>query len=108
MSAQAREIARALRTARCNRAPVIDGTPCDDVRAELIHISLAEMPEGPEKAQLLGIPTGLTLQPHDVDLLVAAGRAAITTSEPLRSFLDNYPPRPLGATSRKARTQASR
>jgi hypothetical protein len=108
VSAQLQDIAKALRTARCSRGPMIDGAPCDDVRAELIHISLADMPEGPEKAQLLAIPTGLTLEPHDVDLLVAAGQTAITTSEPLRSFLDNYPLQPPGATPRKARTHASR
>jgi hypothetical protein len=52
------------------------------------------MPDSPEKDQLLAIPTGLSLQRHDVDLLVAAGETAVTTSQPLRQFLDNYPPRP--------------
>jgi len=37
------------------------------------------------------------LQPHDVDLLVAAGQTAITTSGPLRHFLDSYPPSMRGA-----------
>jgi hypothetical protein len=50
------------------------------------------MPDGPEKAELLAIPTGLTLQMRDVDLLVTAGQTAITTSAPLRQFLDSYPP----------------
>jgi hypothetical protein len=52
------------------------------------------MPESPDKAALLAIPTGLTIDLHDVDLLVSAGQAAITTSEPLQRFLDNYPPPP--------------
>ncbi len=90
---QVHAIGHAIQTARCARGRIVGGAPCDDVQAELIHISLANMPEGPDKDQLLAIPTGLTLKRHDVDLLVAAGQAAITTSEPLRRFLDNYPPR---------------
>jgi NTE family protein len=92
VKAQLRDFAQALRTARCARGPMIDGAPCGDVQAELIHISLAGMPDGPEKAELLAIPTGLTLQTRDVDLLVTAGQTAITTSAPLRQFLDSYPP----------------
>jgi len=97
VTTQLRDAAQALRTARCARGPMIDGTPCGDVQAGLVHVSLASMPDGPEKAELLAIPTGLTLQPHDVDLLVAAGQTAITTSGPLRHFLDSYPPSMRGA-----------
>ena len=74
----------------------------------MIHISLSDMPDGPEKTQLLAIPRGLTLQPHDVDLLVAAGQTAITTSEPLRRFIADYPPAPPGMPPRKERAQAAR
>jgi NTE family protein len=91
---QLRDVEQGLRTARCSRAPLIDGVPCDDVRAELVHVSLAGMPEGPQKSALLAIPTGLTISRNDADLLVAAGQAAVTGSEPLRRFLANYPPRP--------------
>jgi hypothetical protein len=69
---------------------VIDGAPCDDVRAELLHISLSDLPDSPQKAQLLAIPTGLTLKKTDVDLLVQAGHDAVTSSAPLRAFLDGY------------------
>jgi NTE family protein len=103
VTAQLREAAQSLRTARCARGPMIDGFPCGDVQAELIHISLASMPDGSEKAELLSIPTGLTLQPRDVDLLVAAGQTAITTSEPLRQFLDSYPLAMRGAQKTTAR-----
>jgi len=106
VTGQLRDAVQALRTARCARGPMIDGTPCGDVQAELIHISLAGMPNSPEKAALLAIPTGLTLQPHDVDLLVAAGETAITTSGPLRRFINNYPPS--SAASRGTRTGAAR
>ena len=108
VTAQLRDAAQALRTARCTRGPMVDGNRCDDVQAELVHISLASMPDGPEKAELLAIPTGLTIQPHDVDLLVAAGQAAITTSEPLRHFLDNYPPLLPSATPREPHARAGR
>lgn len=107
VTAQLRDATQALRTARCARGPMINGAPCGDVQAELIHISLAGIPDGPEKTALLAIPTGLTIQPRDVDLLVAAGQSAITSSEPLRQFLDNYPPPP-GAASREARIHANR
>jgi hypothetical protein len=84
------EVAHTIRTARCQTGPVVDGTPCNDVKAQLIHISLAAMPAGPEKDKLLAIPTGLTVARPDVDRLVEAGRGAIVTSEPLRLFLQDY------------------
>ena len=90
MNEQLQDMARALRTARCQTAPLIDGSPCSDVKAQLIHISLAAMPPGPEKDKLLAIPTGLTVARPDVDLLVEAGRSAIVASEPLRLFLQDY------------------
>ena len=66
---------------------------------ELIHISLAAMPEGPEKAALLAIPTGLTVKRQDVDMLVAAGDSAVTGSAQLQTFLASYPAQPVGAQS---------
>ncbi|HTR17809.1 MAG TPA: hypothetical protein VMI52_12355 [Acetobacteraceae bacterium] len=86
----------ALRKARCARGEIVNGAPCDDVKGELIHISLAGMPEGPVKDKLVAIPTGLTISKPDVDLLVDAGRTAITTSRPLQDFLSDYPPPPEG------------
>ena len=97
VTAQVHGFAHAIAQVRCSEAPVIDGARCDDVDAELIHISLAEMPEGPEKATLLAIPTGLTVKREDVDLLVAAGEKAVTGSAPLRTFLANYPVQPAAA-----------
>jgi NTE family protein len=94
VSSQIKGVVRAIQNARCSESKVVYDTPCDDVQGELVHISLAAMPDSPEKDQLLAIPTGLSLQRHDVDLLVAAGETAVTTSQPLRQFLDNYPPRP--------------
>jgi NTE family protein len=95
VSQQVQAISQVLRQVRCAEGPVIDDTRCDDVKAELIHISLAGLPETPEKEKLLAIPTGLTLQREDVDRLVAAGEAAITGSAPLQAFLANYPSQPV-------------
>src|SRR5215472_5932060 len=69
---QLQDVVRAVRTARCQSGPTIDGMPCDDVKGQLIHISLAAMPAGPEKEKLLAIPTGLTIDRADVDRLVDA------------------------------------
>ena len=90
MNEQLQDVARAVRTARCQNGPIIDGLPCSDVKAELIHISLAAIPAGPEKDKLLAIPTGLTIDRPDVDRLIEAGRSAVVTSEPLRRFLADY------------------
>jgi NTE family protein len=104
LSQQVQIITKRLQEARCAEGPIIDGTPCDDVESELIHISLSELPETPEKERLLAIPTGLTLKRDDVDLLVRAGYNAVTKSTELRAFLVDYPPVPLSAgTSRLKR-----
>jgi NTE family protein len=87
---QANNLAAALAKARCARAAAIAGYACADVKAALVHVSLTEMPEGPRKEQLLAIRTGLTLRHEDVDALIGAGHDAIITSDPLRTFLDEY------------------
>jgi NTE family protein len=106
---QLQDFAHTIREARCAQARVIDGTLCSDVKAELIHLSLRNLPESPNKSQLLAIPTGLTIAHDDVDLLVQAGQDTITGSEALRQFLADYPPEPLPATkpARGASLQAS-
>lgn len=84
-------VASALRAARCGHVPPIDGALCGDVRAELIHVSLAALPDGPAKERLLAIPTGLTIPRNDIDALVAAGATAIRTNAGLRDFLATMP-----------------
>lgn len=98
---QLQQVAQALRAARCQSGPIIDGMPCDDVEAQLIHISLADMPAGPEKDKLLAIPTSLTLPRPAIDSLIEAGRSAIVTSEPLRLFLQSYAARQSALTARR-------
>jgi NTE family protein len=92
VSQQTQDVAKALRDVRCAEAPVIDGARCDDVRTELIHISLSGLPPSPEQSRLLAIPTGLTIKRDDVDLLVDAGQKAVTSSDRLLAFLASYPP----------------
>jgi NTE family protein len=91
MNEQLQDVTQAIKTARCQTGPMIDRMPCGDVKVQMIHISLAALPEGPEKNKLLAIPTGLTVARSDVDMLVEAGRTAIVTSAPLRLFLQDYP-----------------
>ena len=91
MTEQLRDFAQAIRLARCAEAPTIDGAPCADVSAELIHVALSKLPQSSVQSQLLAIPTGLTIPRKDVDLLVSAGETAVTTSAPLRTFLAGYP-----------------
>lgn len=89
-----------LKDARCGVARTIDGQPCDDVQGNLIQVSLADLPPSPARDRLLSIRTGLTIPRSDVDLLIEAGRNAVTSSVPLRSFLESYPPtRPVAATA---------
>ncbi len=103
-------LARSLREARCAQGPVIDGSRCDDVQTQMLHIALSDLPASPQTSRLQAIPTGLTIPRPDVDLLVAAGHDAVTESAPLRAFLDNYPPAPLpiaAAGSRRMAAEAS-
>jgi len=91
-SEQIQKLATTLREARCAQASVIDGSGCGDVEAKMVHISLADLQDGPARAHLSAIPTGLTLQKSDVDLLVQAGHDAVLGSAPLRAFFAHYPP----------------
>jgi hypothetical protein len=94
VSDQVQRFTKTVATERCAEAPVIDGTHCDDVKGELAHVSLAEIPAGPVKTKLLAIPTGLSIKREDVDLLIDAGHEAITRSTAVREFLADYPPAP--------------
>jgi NTE family protein len=100
VSAQLDAFTRALVAARCKIAPTIDGFPCDDVKVALVRVSLADIPEGPEKEQLLAIPTGLSIGRQNADLLIAAGRQAILHSTDLADFLADYHPVPAGPAAR--------
>jgi NTE family protein len=93
---QIQKFAKTIATERCVAAAVFDGSRCDDVKGQLVHISLAEMPPGPVKTKLLAIPTGLSVKREDVDLLIDAGHEAIVGSTAVQEFLADYahPTRP--------------
>jgi NTE family protein len=83
------EIARvveAVKSLRCSQGPMLDGHRCDDVQGLLTHISLSDYP-GEARARLQAIPTGLSIDRADVDLLVQAGESMVREIEPLRQFL---------------------
>ena len=98
---QLKDFVETLRRARCGKAALAEATPCSDVHGELIHISLAGLPDSPEKERLLAIRTGLSIGRENVDLLVDAGRRAVLQSALLREFIRFYapaaPPRAAGA-----------
>ncbi len=77
---------RLLRALRCRKSRIFEGHPCDDVQAYLVHLSLADVPYAAARQRLQSIPTGLTVAEGDVDLLVAAGRAAVARSAELDAF----------------------
>lgn len=68
-----RSIAGRVRLMRCAEARAIDGSPCDDVQGQLVHISLAGIDNPADRARLEAIPTGLTIPDADVDALVEYG-----------------------------------
>jgi len=98
---QLRDTQDYLRKVRCAEGRIVHGAPCDDVTAELIHVSLAGMPAGPDKDKLLAIPTGLTLEKGDVDALVAAGEKAVRESSRLRDAIVALDPKPVRAVARR-------
>ncbi len=104
---QLRDVRQTLIEARCASGRVVDGVPCDDVQTQLVRISLRDMPDGAAKEHLQRIPTGLTVPRADIDLLVRAGRDAVTGSVPLRAFLDTYPAAPVAAPTPAARRRIS-
>jgi NTE family protein len=107
MTEQLQQLQNAVIGARCAQGQIVAGAACADVQAKLVHVSLAGMSPGPEKDKLLAIPTGLTIDREDVDLLIKAGRDAITGSAELSAFLADYPPHPV-ALRQAARGAQSR
>ncbi len=87
---QLQQFVKAISQSRCSEATTIDGARCDDVDGALVHVSLAELPDSPEKERLLAIRTGLTLRKGDVDALIKAGQSAILSSAALNEFLSSY------------------
>jgi NTE family protein len=83
-----RRLVAATKKARCASAKTIDGHPCDDVRGYFIHLSLQDIKDPKVRESLQTIPTGLTIPPDAVDLLVKAGRDAVRASPQIRRLKD--------------------
>ena len=82
---QVNHLADGVRAIRCETAPVIDGRPCEDVRGELVHISLADVQDAAWRDRLGAIPTGLTLEDEDVDALVRFGTELVRDNPTIRA-----------------------
>jgi NTE family protein len=83
-----------IRKARCQRSPVIDGAPCDDVRGYFLHLSLDDVADPAVRERLQSIATGLTIPDHDVDLLIEAGETVVRQSPELKEFRREIPSSP--------------
>jgi NTE family protein len=80
----------AVRKQRCATGSVAaDGRACGDVQSTFVHLSLAGIADEAQRKRLQAIPTGLTIDPADVALLVAAGEEQVRSSAGLAAFRDS-------------------
>jgi NTE family protein len=84
-----RQLVESLRKVRCAQGRVIEGHDCADVRAALVQISLASIPDPQERQRLQAIPTGLTIPDEDVDLLVSAGESLVQQNSKIRDLISD-------------------
>ena len=92
---QVHDLADRVRAARCAAGPVINGHPCEDVRGDLVHLSLSDVQNPALRARLQAIPTGLTIPAKDVDALLAYGEALVRDNPVIRRVAAeaDFPPR---------------
>ena len=84
------KVRETVRKRRCADGPTArDGRPCGDVESFFVHLSLAGVADEAERKKLQSIPTGLTIDPADVTLLVAAGEEQVRQSAGLAAFRDS-------------------
>jgi hypothetical protein len=76
-----------LKRVCCAQARTIDRQDCADVRGELVHLSLEDIPDPQVRARLQAIPTGLTIPPEDVALLVSSGEQAVQQNPRIRALI---------------------
>jgi len=80
----------AVRKQRCAHGLMAaDGHACGDVQSFFVHLSLAGIVDEAERRKLQAIPTGLTIDPADIALLIAAGEEQVKSSSGLASFRDS-------------------
>jgi NTE family protein len=97
--AELAHLASVIRDLRCARAARIERHACDDVRGQVVHISLSDYPDEERRRRLQAIRTGLTIPSEDAAALVEAGETMIRSSAALRDFLAASP---TAATARRA------
>jgi NTE family protein len=97
---QVKRLASAIARTRCAAAPTIDNRPCDDVKGDLVRISLSEFPDQAERQTLQAIPTGLTIERRFVEMLVRAGEEMARNDRGLAEFLAQEPPPPAQVAAR--------
>lgn len=73
---------------RCGMGRIVEGHACDDVKAYLVHLSLADIKDDATRERLQSIPTGLTISEADVDALVAAGEAVVKASPEVAAVIE--------------------
>jgi NTE family protein len=99
-----RRIEDGARQTRCRVAPVIDGRPCTDFKAKVVHLSLAGISDPTQRARLQAIRTGLSIPREDVDLLVSYGEQLTRDNPEIRALFDGMdgalPPQSAGPRRR--------
>ena len=92
---QVHDLADRIRAARCQAGPKINGHPCEDVRGELVHLSLANIENPAWRDRLSSIPTGLTIPDADVDALLQYGEALLRDNPAIAKIVSEvaFPPR---------------
>jgi len=85
---EVQQLSAALAKLRCEKAAVIEGFRCDDVKGSLVHVSLRDVTDPQVRKQLEAIPTGLTVSEADLKLLIESGKNAILQSEGIKAALD--------------------
>ncbi|WP_237213681.1 patatin-like phospholipase family protein [Falsiroseomonas oryziterrae] len=103
--AQVEALVRRFRRVRCATAPVIGGRPCDDVRGELVHVSLAGIEDPELRRRMQSIPTALTLPREDVDALVEVGESLVARHPVLQELARDTP---AAATPRRSTPRPAR
>ncbi|MCC6919259.1 MAG: patatin-like phospholipase family protein [Alphaproteobacteria bacterium] len=84
------ETLRLARTAARNLAENLTRSRCaagrgPGARGDMMHISLVDLPNADS---LKNIPTGLSLDPAEVEALIEAGRYAVLSNRPLRQAIE--------------------
>jgi NTE family protein len=76
-----------LRDFRCTQGSAWSGSPCDEVKAYFVELSLEQHPDREEREFLVNLPTSFRLDPPAVDRVVAAAKTILGESAGFQEFL---------------------